>query len=118
MANRMRRCAVNLIASVIALLAPALSSCAGDDETPPGEYSEPCDLSMTCAMNLECFAAVGICSQSCGTSQECQLNLGTSTTVCVGGVCQEPCNATDFNPCLNGLKCIQSGAGATCRVQQ
>ena len=75
--------AVRTVARGEALLAPAVISCAGDDETPKSLYSEPCSATSDCADNLECFPQ-GICSQSCGTTQECQLNLGVSTSVCVG----------------------------------
>jgi hypothetical protein len=125
MANTMLRSTVNgpsalgarLIAGVLALLALTAGACAGDDETPPGLYSEPCDMSTTCATGLTCYTAIGICSQGCATMQECRTRLGESATLCVGGVCQEPCSATAFDPCRNGLMCIQSQAGATCRAK-
>lgn len=125
MANTMPRSSVNgrsalgahLIAGVIALLTLVASACAGDDETPPGEYSEACDRSTTCAQGLVCFEAIGICSQSCARTQECVTNIGSPTAICFNGVCQEPCNATQFMPCSNGLDCVQSGGGSTCQVK-
>jgi hypothetical protein len=114
MANTMRRSAVNgLMAGVSALL--MLVACAGDDETPPGLYSEPCDMGTTCAQGLQCIEAYGICSQGCTRTADCRTNLMSSTSECVAGICQEPCIATQFMPCSNGLRCIQSSAGATCR---
>lgn len=96
--------------AVAALL--ALGSCGGDDETPPGLYSEPCDDTTTCAPGLTCL--IGICTQNCSNMNECRANLGSSSSVCVGGVCQEPCTPTQFNPCMNGLRCRQSSFGSTC----
>jgi hypothetical protein len=89
-----------------------LGGCAGDDETPPGLYSEPCDNATTCAEGLTCL--VGICSQQCTTMMDCRMNLGDADSVCIGGVCQEPCNPTDFDPCPAGLSCKQSSAGSSC----
>jgi len=96
----------------IRVVAPGFS-CAGEDETPPGMYSEPSDDSMSCAMGLEC--RVGICTQGCTTTAECRANLGAPRTECIGGACQDPCSPTDFMPCSNGLSCKQTPAGSTCR---
>lgn len=116
MANRKLRSAVNLIAGMVAMLAPAIGSCAGDDETPPGDYSEACDATTTCAANLMCVPALGICSQACGTTQDCVVNLGSQASVCIGGICQVQCDATEYAACSEyGVQCVQSGAGSTCR---
>jgi hypothetical protein len=106
-----------LIGSAIALMVvggAAIVSCGDTDETPLGEYSEPCENQTQCAMGLTCL--VGICSQICGSMAECRGNLGEigRTSVCIGGVCQEPCEPTDFNQCPNGLTCRQSSAGSSC----
>lgn len=111
----MPRSAVNgPLKAVLALLLLAAGSCAGDDATPRALYSEPCGATTECAEGLECIAAYGICTQRCMTMQECRTRLEEPASICVGGVCLEPCNATDFNACPNGLNCVQSSAGAAC----
>jgi len=98
-----------LIGCAIALMG-TIGSCGDTDETPPGEYSEPCDNNTVCANGLTCV--IGICTQTCGTTAECRANLGSSTSTCIAGVCQEPCSPTD--PCPAGLRCIQMAAGSSC----
>jgi hypothetical protein len=51
-------------------------------------------------------------------TQDCVLSLGVSSSVCVGGVCQEACTAGQFQPCGPGLDCVQTSAGSTCQVMR
>ena len=118
MANGKLRSAVNLIAGMIAMLAPALSSCAGDDETPPADYSEACDSTTKCATNLVCIVQIGICTQACMTTQDCVVNLGSPASVCIGGNCQVSCDATEYMACSEyGVQCVQTSSGSTCQKQ-
>jgi hypothetical protein len=125
MANMMPGSAANLrsalnarfIASLIALLVPLASACGGDDESPKSLYSEPCTMDADCAAALMCNEAIGICTQSCATPQECRNNLGSQTAVCLAGSCQEPCRVGSTSDCGPGTRCIEDFAGATCRAQ-
>lgn len=125
MANTMPVSAANLrsalsarfIASLIALLVPLASACGGDDESPKSRYSEPCTMDVDCEEALMCNEAIGICTQTCNTPQDCRANLGSQTAVCLGGSCQEPCRAGSTFDCGQGTTCIAGFDGATCRVR-
>ena len=103
-----------LLSFMIAALLALVSACAGDDETPPGLYTEPCDENTTCAQGLMCLPGINQCTQLCMTSQECRMNLGSPTSICQVGACYEPCSPT--SPCSNGLQCrFATTTEGTCR---
>lgn len=106
-----------IAASIIALLVPLAGACGGDDEAPKSLFSEPCSSDPDCAAGLTCNTAIGICTQACTTSQECQANLGSATVKCTNTWCQEPCRVGSTFDCGPGTQCIDQFGGATCRVR-
>jgi hypothetical protein len=105
-------CATFLCGVALALL--LLGGCAGDDDTPRGRYTEPCSSAVEnpCEDGLSCI--LNQCTQSCATTEECRMNLGSDNAYCQGGTCFELCSPT--KPCENGLTCTMAGEmNGTCR---
>src|SRR5689334_3649428 len=82
------------------------TACAGSEEEPLADYSEPCDSMTMCVAGLECLPAVGLCTQTCTSDASCRTNL-SPRSICQSGACFEPCTAG--SGCANGLRCTMAG---------